>query len=41
MIITPEAGQYISAVLQTLSIVFAIIVLHRTLFKDENRNDDM
>ena len=41
MIITPEAGQYISAVLQTLSIAFAIIVLHRTLFKDENRNDDM
>lgn len=41
MIITPEAGQYISAVLQTLSIVFAIIVLHRTLFKDENRNDDI
>lgn len=41
MIITPEAGQYISAVLQTLSIVFAIIVLHRTLFKDENRNDGM
>lgn len=41
MITTPEAGQYISAVLQTLSIVFAIIVLHRTLFKDENRNDDM
>lgn len=41
MIITPEAGQYISAVLQTLSIVFAIIVLHRTLFKDENRNNDM
>ena len=41
MIITPEAGQYISAALQTLSVVFAIIVLHRTLFKDEDRNDDM
>lgn len=41
MIITPEAGQYISAALQTLSVMFAIIVLHRTLFKDEDRNDDM
>lgn len=41
MIITPEAGQYISAVLQTLSVIFAITVLHRTLFKDEDRNDDM
>ena len=42
MIITPEVGQYISAVLQTLSVIFATIVLHRTLFKDEDRdeNDD-
>lgn len=40
MIITPETGQYISAVLQTLSVIFAIIVLHRTLFKDENKKDD-
>ena len=40
MIITPETEQYISAVLQTLSVIFAIIVLHRTLFKDENKKDD-
>ena len=40
MIITPETGQYISAVLQTLSVIFASIVLHRTLFKDEDRKDD-
>lgn len=41
MEITQEVGQYISAVLQTLSIVFAIIVLHRTLFKNEDKDDDM
>ena len=41
MIITPETGQYISAVLQTLSVMFAIIVLHRTLFKNEDKDDDM
>lgn len=41
MEITPEAGQYISAVLQTLSVVFAIIVLHKTLFKNEDKDDDM
>lgn len=41
MEITPEAGQYISAVLQTLSIMFAIIVLHKTLFKSKDKDDDM
>lgn len=41
MEITSEVGQYISAVLQTLSIMFAIIVLHKTLFKNEDKDDDM
>lgn len=32
----PEIGEYIAAGLQTLTVVFAIIVLHRTLFKNKN-----
>lgn len=40
MEITPEAGQYIAAVIQTLSVMLAIIVLHRTLFKNEDKDDD-
>lgn len=36
----PElTGEYIAAVLQTLSTMFAIIVLHFTLFKNENKED--
>lgn len=36
---TPQIGDYISAILQTCSIIFAIYVLHRTLFKNEDKDD--
>jgi len=36
---TQITGEYISAVLQTLSIVFAIFILHRTLFKNEDKEE--
>lgn len=35
----PEIGEYIAAILQTSSILFAIYVLHRTLFKNEDREE--
>lgn len=31
-------GEYIAAALQTISIILAIFILHRTLFKNENED---
>lgn len=36
---TPEIGEYMASALQVFSIVVAIVVLHRTLFKNEDRDD--
>lgn len=32
-------GAYITAILQTVSIILAIVVLHRTFFKNEDKED--
>lgn len=36
---TQITGEYIAAALQTITIIFAIFVLHRTLFKNEDRDE--
>lgn len=36
---TPKIGECIATVLQVFSVVIAIVVLHRTLFKNEDRYD--
>lgn len=36
---TQITGEYIAAALQTITIIFAIFVLHRTLFKDKNNEE--
>lgn len=35
---TQITGEYIAAALQTISIILAIFILHRTLFKNENED---
>lgn len=37
---TPEIGEYIAAGIQTMLAIFVIIVLHVTLFKNEDRDDE-
>lgn len=37
---TPEIGEYIAAGIQTILAIFVIIVLHVTLFKNEDKDDE-
>lgn len=37
---TPEIGEYIAAGIQTALAIFVIIVLHVTLFKNEDKDDE-